>query len=63
MLKPIANAKSKLLIADFLIPADLTEADLAAAVMDMTMAMFVCGGKERTEDGFRMTLEAAGLVH
>lgn len=51
--------ESKLLIADFLVPAELGEADLAAAVMDMTM--FVCAGKERTKAGFKMILEAAGL--
>lgn len=62
ILKPIAQAmgpKSKLLIADFLIPAESSEADLAAAVMDMSMLL--CAGKERTEDGFKMILEAAGL--
>jgi hypothetical protein len=54
ILKHLANAMkpdSRILIADFVIPARIGEADLGAAAMDNTvMAM---GGKVRTEAMFR----------
>jgi hypothetical protein len=54
ILKHLVNAMkpdSRILIADFVIPARIGEADLGAAAMDNTvMAM---GGKVRTEAMFR----------
>jgi hypothetical protein len=50
---------SRVLIADMIIPQRVGEADFPAAILDhcvMTM-----GGKERTEDGFRVIMEPAGL--
>jgi hypothetical protein len=53
------NVDSRVLIADMVMPARVTEADLPAAVMDV--CVMVMGGKERTEQGFKTILEAAGL--
>jgi len=62
ILKQLSNVMapdSRVLIADFVIPARVGEADLGAAAMDNTvMAM---GGKERTEAMFRDILEKSGL--
>lgn len=53
------SADSRVLIADMVLPARVTEADLPAAVMDV--CVMTMGGKERTEEGFKFILEAAGL--
>jgi hypothetical protein len=53
------DSKSKLLIAETVVPDRIDEASLHAATMDMFM--FNCGGKERTKAGFEKILGAAGL--
>ena len=62
ILKQLANAMkpdSRVLIADFVIPERVGEADLGAVAMDNTvMAM---GGKERTEAMFQDILDKSGL--
>jgi hypothetical protein len=50
---------SLVLIADMVMPARVGEADLPAATMDNIV--FVLGGKERTEESFRVVLDEAGL--
>ena len=50
---------SVVLIADFVIPARVGEADLGAAAMDNTV--MVMGGKERTEAMFKDILSKSGL--
>jgi hypothetical protein len=51
--------ESRLLICEMVIPERVNEADFAAAVLDQ--AVMTMGGKERTQEGFRSLLEAAGL--
>jgi hypothetical protein len=53
------STDSRVLLADMVLPARVTEADLSAAAMDV--CVMVMGGKERTERGFKTILEAAGL--
>jgi hypothetical protein len=53
------SADSRVLLADMVMPARVTEADLAAAVTDV--CVMVMGGKERTEEGFKTILKGAGL--
>lgn len=50
---------SKVLIADMVMPRRVDEADLPAAAMDN--CVMVMGGKERTADGMKKIIEAAGL--
>jgi hypothetical protein len=50
---------SVLLIADMVVPAKCSEADLPAACMDITMMCM--GGKEKTEENFVKILTASGL--
>ncbi len=62
ILKQIAPAMapdSVLLISDFCLPELVTESDLPAVTMDITILNM--GGKERSERGFRNLLTAAGL--
>lgn len=62
ILKKIALAMapdSLLLISDFCLPELVTERDLPAVTMDITILNM--GGKERSEGGFREILNAAGL--
>ena len=53
------DADSRVLICDIFISQRLGEADLASAVLDN--AVISMGWKERTGDGFRKILDAAGL--
>lgn len=53
------KADSVILIADFVIPARVGEADLGAAAMDNTV--MAIGGKERTEAMFQDILYKSGL--
>ena len=50
---------SRVLIADMVIPERVGEADFPAAVLDQ--CVMTMGGKERTENGFRAIMKAAGL--
>ena len=50
---------SRLLICEMVLPRRVGEADFASAVLDQ--AVMTMGGKERTEEGFKKILEAAGL--
>ena len=62
ILRPLAEATSNdsvLLIADMIVPAICSEADISAAVMDITT--MTMGGKERTEKGFLDILAKSGL--
>lgn len=61
--KHVADAMkpdSVVLISERILPKRFGEADLPAAMYDMIMLNM--GGKERTEDGFKEILEAAGLT-
>ncbi|KAJ4322376.1 hypothetical protein N0V84_004847 [Fusarium piperis] len=50
---------SRVLICEMVLPPRVGEADFASAVLDQ--AVMTMGGKERTEEGFRKILGAAGL--
>ncbi|RSL59218.1 hypothetical protein CEP51_013947 [Fusarium floridanum] len=50
---------SRVLICEMVLPPRVGEADFASAVLDQ--AVMTMGGKERTEEGFKKILEAAGL--
>ncbi|KAH7235223.1 S-adenosyl-L-methionine-dependent methyltransferase [Fusarium solani] len=50
---------SRVLICEMVLPSRVGEADFASAVLDQ--AVMTMGGKERTEEGFKKILEAAGL--
>ncbi|RSL56249.1 hypothetical protein CEP53_006842 [Fusarium sp. AF-6] len=50
---------SRVLICEMVLPPRVGEADFASAVLDQ--AVMTMGGKERTEEGFRKIMEAAGL--
>jgi hypothetical protein len=50
---------SRILIADFVIPARVGEADFGATAMDNTVRAM--GGKERTEAMFQDILNKSGL--
>lgn len=50
---------SQVLICDMVIPERVDEITFASAVLDN--AVLAMGGKERTEEGFRKLLDAAGL--
>lgn len=58
---PAMSQNSVVLIADFCFPPTASAADLPIAAMDI--GIFNMGGKERSEDGFRTILEAAGLEY
>ena len=58
---PAMGPDSVVLIAEFCFPPQANPADLPIAAMDM--AIFNMGGKERSEDGFKQILEAAGLEY
>ena len=53
------SSDSVLLIADMVVPAKCSEADLLTACMDITM--MTMGGKEKTEENFVKILAASGL--
>lgn len=62
ILSHVSNAMapdSKLIIADCMIPERLDQYTLKAGVMDNLM--FVIGGKERTEAGFKEIFARVGL--
>jgi hypothetical protein len=52
---------SVVLLADFCFPNKASPADIHVAAMDI--GIFNMGGKERSEDGFKKILEAAGLEY
>ncbi|KIX02109.1 uncharacterized protein Z518_08048 [Rhinocladiella mackenziei CBS 650.93] len=56
---PAMAYDSVVLLADFCFAARTTPADLPIAAMDI--GIFNMGGKERSEEGFKKILEAAGL--
>ena len=58
---PAMSPDSVVLLADFCFPPRASPADLPIAAMDI--GIFNMGGKERSEDGFRTILEAAGLQY
>ena len=58
---PAMSPDSVILLADFCFPSVASPADLPIAAMDV--GIFNMGGKERSEDGFRTILEAAGLEY
>lgn len=51
--------ESRILICDMVLPSRAKEIDFPVAVIDQ--AVMVMGGKERTENGFRVLFDAAGL--
>ncbi|RSL93370.1 hypothetical protein CDV31_014752 [Fusarium ambrosium] len=53
------SPESRVLICEMVLPPRVREADFASAVLDQ--AVMTMGGKERTEEGFRKIMEAAGL--
>ncbi|EEU36493.1 uncharacterized protein NECHADRAFT_81295 [Fusarium vanettenii 77-13-4] len=53
------SPESRVLICEMVLPPRVGEADFASAVLDQ--AVMTMGGKERTEEGFKKILEAAGL--
>ncbi|KAK1757099.1 O-methyltransferase B [Echria macrotheca] len=62
ILKRLADAMardSRVLVCEMVLASRVGEHDFASAVLDQ--AVMTMGGKERTEEGFRSMLEAAGL--
>lgn len=58
-IRDVMAEDSVVLIADFVLPEQVTPADLPIATMDITI--FNMAGKERSESGFKKILERAGL--
>ena len=58
---PAMDPDSVVLIGDFCFPARAGPDELPIAAWDITM--LTMGGKERSEDGFKAILEAAGLEY
>ncbi|ETN46188.1 uncharacterized protein HMPREF1541_00372 [Cyphellophora europaea CBS 101466] len=55
---PAMALDSRILIAELMLPEEVTTNDLGIATFDITM--FNMGGKERTEAGFKALLESVG---
>lgn len=59
--KEAMASDSRLLIAEQILPTLITNPELEANVAVLDVACMVMGGKERTEENFKMVLDGSGL--